>query len=133
VTDPGASRATAAALLSGSDLTTHTSVKGDPGPALHPVVQRFLDELPVEQRERYAGRCAEAVVVSDRLRHLEATSGEILSAIPARAALWGARLTVVAVREPEDPTHRSQLVPCRSCAALLEWLGIELVTETATG
>ena len=119
--------ATAGALLVGGDVFTHTSVKGDRPPNLHALVARFLAELAPEQRERYAGRCAEAVLVSDRLHAAEAGKGAPLTAAEARAALWGARLTATRVRQPDDPAHGTYQPPCRSCAALLEWSGIEAV------
>jgi len=119
--------ATAGALLVGGTVHTHTSIKGDQPPRLHPLVERFVENLPVEQRERYAGRCAEAVLVSDRLYEAERGRAAELTAGEARAALWGARVTVTRVREPGDPLHGTYQPPCRSCAPLLEWFGIEPV------
>ncbi len=114
----------AAALLAGGAVHTHTSVKGDVEPALHPLVARFVEDLLAEQRERFTGRCAELVLVSDRL--YAASPGE-LTAGEARAALWGARITATRIREHGDPAHGTVQPPCRSCAALLDWFGIEPV------
>lgn len=117
---------TAGALLVDGTIYRHSAVRGDVAPDLHPLVRRFLHELPTVQRERYAGWCAEAVLVSDRLYAAEGGRPGSLSAAQARAALWGARLTVVRVREPGDPDHGGESPPCRSCAALLDWCGIEV-------
>ena len=119
--------AVAGALLAGGKVHTHTSVKGDQPPRLHPLVERFVDELPVEQRERYVGRCAELVLISDRLYEAESGRAKELTAGEARAALWGARITATRVREQGDPAHGTYQPPCRSCAALLEWFGVEVV------
>jgi hypothetical protein len=119
--------ATAGALLVSGAVHTHTSIKGDQPPRLHPLVERFLTNLPVEQRERYAGRCAEAVLISDRLYEAESGRATELTAGEARAALWGARITATRIREPGDPLHGTYQPPCRSCAPLLDWFGIEPV------
>jgi hypothetical protein len=116
---------TAAALLVGDAVHQHTSVRGETPPDLHPLVRRFLHELPVEQTERYTGWCAEVVLVSDRLYAAEREGGQPLSPVAARAALWGAQLSLCLIRPAGDPDHGRAIAPCRSCAALLEWLGIE--------
>ncbi len=121
--------ATAGALLVGGQVHTHTSIKGDQQPRLHPLVERFLDGLAVEQRERYAGRCAEVALVSDRLYAAESGRSGEFTAGEARAALWGARMTATRIREPGDPAHGTYQPPCRSCVALLEWFGIETVAS----
>ncbi|GAA0726650.1 hypothetical protein Drose_12130 [Dactylosporangium roseum] len=120
---------TAGALLVGGTVHQHTSVRGDAPPDLHPLVRRFLHELPAEQRERYAGSCAEVVLVSDRLHAAEREAGRPLTAAAARAELWGARMSVCFIREDGDPAHGRPAPTCRSCAALLEWLGVEVVAE----
>lgn len=118
---------TAAALAAGGIVYSHSSVRGDVAPDLHPLVRRFLHDLPIELTERYAGWCAETVLISDRLYEAERAAGGELSAAAARQSLWGATISVSRVREPGDPTHGQPQPPCRSCAALLEWLGIEVV------
>ncbi len=120
---------TAGALLVGGTVYRHTSVRGDTPPDLHPLVRRFLHELPTHRRERYAGWCAETVLVSDRLYAAERANGGTLTAAAARAELWGARMSVVWVREPGDQAHGRAAVTCRSCASLLEWLGVEVGGE----
>jgi hypothetical protein len=120
---------TAAALLVGEAIYQHTSIRGDTAPDLHPLVRRFLHELPIESRERYVGWCAETVIVSDRLYAAERLAGRSLTATAARAELWGARMSVCLIREEGDPAHGRTTPPCRSCAALLEWLGVEVIDE----
>lgn len=117
---------TAGALLVGDAMYQHTSIRGDTPPELHPLIRRFLHELPVEARERFAGYCAEVVLVSDRLYEAERLIGAPLTAAAARAELWGARLSLVHIREPGDPVHGRPARPCRTCTALLDWLGIEV-------
>ncbi|MGC5033690.1 YwqJ-related putative deaminase [Micromonospora sp. DT229] len=117
----------AGALLVDGTVHTHTSVRGDVAPRLHPVVRRFLDELPVGQRERFTGWCAEPVLISDRLYAAEA-DGPPLNSARARSLLWGAKVHLTRVREEGDPRHGEAQPPCRSCAALLDWFGMETLT-----
>ncbi|HEY2673150.1 MAG TPA: YwqJ-related putative deaminase [Rugosimonospora sp.] len=120
---------TAGALLVNGIVHQHTSVRGETPPDLHPLVRRFLHELPAELRERYTGWCAEAVLVSDRLYEAQAENGGTLTANVARAHLWGAQLSLCWIREAGDPAHGRVAAPCRSCAAMLEWFGVEVVEE----
>jgi hypothetical protein len=124
---------TAGAILVDGVIRRHTAVRGDVAPDLRPLVRRFLHDLPTAQRERFAGWCAETVLVSDQLYQAERSQGTSLSAAHARAALWGAQLSVVWVRETGDPAHGTPYPPCRSCAALLEWFGVEPVVDTTPG
>ncbi|MBL6277266.1 hypothetical protein JMF97_13980 [Micromonospora fiedleri] len=117
----------AGALLADGTIHTHTSVRGRTAPELHPIVRRFLHGLPVGQRERFTGWCAEPVLISDRLYAAEA-DGPPLDAARARALLWGAKLRLTRVREEGDPRHGEVQPPCRSCAALLDWFGMEALT-----
>ena len=117
----------AAALLVGGRVHTHTSVRGDLAPELHPLVCRLLHGLPVDQRERFAGWCAEPVLISDQLYAVQDPSAAGLSPAAARAALWGARLRLTLIREPDDPAHGQTVAPCRSCRQLLDWFGVEVL------
>ncbi len=114
----------AGALLLGGTVHTHTSIRGDAAPALHPVLRKLIDDLPAEQRERFAGRCAETVLISDRLYAAEETPGS-LTAMAARSLLWGAVVQVVRVREDGDPLNGKPQPPCRTCSALFDYFGIE--------
>jgi hypothetical protein len=125
--------ATAGALLVDGQVHTHSSVRGDLRPELHPMIHRALLTLPIARRERYLGWCAEPVLLSDRLFAAAADlpAGATLTPAQARAALRGARITVVRVREPGDASHGTPQPPCRSCAVLLELFGVEVVMAPA--
>ncbi|MFE0035619.1 YwqJ-related putative deaminase [Streptomyces sp. NPDC059015] len=127
---------TVAAALSvrGSTLTC-TAAKGDQAPALHPLVQDFLDTLTSGQRERFTGRCPEAILLS---RHIGATDAarskraqrKPLTPGEARRSLKHAKLTTRRIREDGDPLHGSYAAPCRSCAAMLAHFGVRAVDPT---
>lgn len=119
--------ATAAALLVNGQVFTHTSVRGDLPPELHPMIRRVLTTLPVSRRERFLGWCAEPVLLSDQLfaAGADLPPGVDLTPAQAQAALRGARMVVTRVREHGDPTHGTVQPSCRSCSVLLELFGIE--------
>ncbi|OIV38861.1 hypothetical protein BIV57_03755 [Mangrovactinospora gilvigrisea] len=124
---------TVAAALSvkGSTRTAASGKESEP-PTLHPVIAEFLDALPVRARERWVGRCPEAVLLSRHLAEAEAGRGRRAARKPftdqdARKALKGAKLTLRRIRETGDPDHGTYQAPCRSCAALLEHLGVRTV------
>ncbi|MDH6116671.1 YwqJ-related putative deaminase [Kitasatospora sp. GAS204B] len=125
--------AVAAALsLRGGDVHTLAGRKADQEPELHPLVGEFLTRLPVEHRERFTGRCPEAVLLSNYLGTVESgrskrAAKKPLSLHEARKALKGAKLTTVRIREPDDPAHGTHAPPCRSCAPLLEHFTVQSV------
>ncbi|MFI6443346.1 YwqJ-related putative deaminase [Kitasatospora sp. NPDC050543] len=125
--------AVAAALsLRGGDVHTLAGDKSERRPELHPLIGAFLDALPVEHRERFTGRCPEAVLLSQHLTTVDAarskrSARKPLSLADARKSLKGARLTTVRIREEDDPAHGTHAPPCRSCATLLEHLGVQSV------
>jgi hypothetical protein len=130
--------AVAAALSIRDEVLTCTGVKGEQPPALHPIVRDFLDALPVAQRERFTGRCPEAVLISRHLTSVEATRGKRAARRPltqgeARKALRGAKLTARRIREDGDPAHGAYAPPCRSCAPLLAHLGVRPFDPGADG
>lgn len=124
---------TVAAALSvrGATLTC-TAGRGEEPPALHPLVQDFLDTLTSGQRERFTGRCAEAILIS---RHLTAADGsrskraarKPMTNGEARKALKHAKLTTRRIREDGDPLHGGFARPCRSCTALTAHFGVRVV------
>ncbi|WP_406420263.1 YwqJ-related putative deaminase [Streptomyces sp. NBC_00873] len=129
--------AVAAALSVRGETLTCTAGKGDQPPVLHPLVQDFLDTLTSGQRERFTGRCPEAILLSRQLTAAETgrskraqrkplTSGE------ARRALKHSRLTARRIREDGDPMHGSYAPPCRSCTAMLAHFGVRPVDLTTT-
>ncbi|MGO4462758.1 YwqJ-related putative deaminase [Streptomyces sp. M-16] len=125
----------AAALSVRGETLTGTAGKGDRPPVLHPLVQDFLDTLTSGQRERFTGRCPEAILLS---RHLAAVEGarsrrasrKPLTASEARRSLKHSRITARRIREDGDPLHGSYAPPCRSCDALLTHFGVRPVDLT---
>ncbi|MEU8496370.1 YwqJ-related putative deaminase [Streptomyces lavendulae] len=125
----------AAALSVRGETLTGTAGKGDRPPVLHPLVQDFLDTLTSGQRERFTGRCPEAILLS---RHLTAVEGarsrrasrKPLTASEARRSLKQSRITARRIREDGDPLHGSYAPPCRSCDALLNHFGVRPVDLT---
>ncbi|RDG34995.1 YwqJ-related putative deaminase [Streptomyces corynorhini] len=130
--------AVAAALSVRGETLTCTAGKADQPPALHPLVQDFLATLTSGQRERFTGRCPEAILLS---RHLTAAEGarskrakrKPLTHGEARRSLKHAKLTARRIREDGDPLHGSYAPPCRSCTALLAHFGVRPVDLTENG
>ncbi|MFF9060075.1 YwqJ-related putative deaminase [Streptomyces sp. NPDC101213] len=127
---------TVAAALSvrGATLTS-TAARGDQPPALHPLVQEFLDTLPSDRRDRYTGRCAEALLISRHITTVDTTRSKRAARRPmtngeARKALKQAKLTARRIREDGDPLHGSFATPCRACTALSAHFGVRIVDPT---
>jgi hypothetical protein len=129
---------TVAAALSVRGATlTGTAARGDQPPALHPLVQDFLDTLTSAQRDRFTGRCAEAILISRHIATVDATRSKRAARKPmtngeARKALKQAKLTARRIREDGDPLHGSFAAPCRACTALSDHFGVRVVDPTAT-
>jgi len=122
----------AALSLRGGETHTCAGEKTDRAPELHPLVESFLDGLPAEARERFTGRCPEAVLLSQFFRTVEDTRSRraarrLFTDGDARKALRGARLTTVRIREEGDPAHGSHQPPCRSCGPMLTHFGVQIV------
>ncbi|WP_353943050.1 YwqJ-related putative deaminase [Streptomyces sp. HUAS MG91] len=128
----------AAALSVRGTTLTSTAARGEQAPALHPLVQDFLDTLTSAQRDRFTGRCAEAILIS---RHLASTDTERtekskrarrrpMTMSEARKALKHAKLTTRRIREDGDPLHGGFARPCRACAALTAHFGVRVVDPT---
>ncbi|MFE7134128.1 YwqJ-related putative deaminase [Streptomyces sp. NPDC057638] len=128
--------AVAAALSVRGETLTSTAGRSDRAPVLHPLVQDFLDTLTSAQRERFTGRCSEAILLS---RHLATTDGrrskrarrKPLTYSEAKRALRQAKVTARRIREAGDPLHGTYAPPCRSCAAMLDHFGVRAVDPTA--
>lgn len=130
--------AVAAALSVRGETLTSTAGKADRAPALHPLVQDFLDTLTSGRRERFTGRCPEAVLLSRHLTAVEAGRGKRAAKKPltpgeARRALKHAKLTARHIRDDGDPLHGGYAPPCRSCAALLAHFGVRAVGPRTEG
>ncbi|WJV48225.1 YwqJ-related putative deaminase [Streptomyces flavofungini] len=127
----------AAALSVRGTTLTSTPRRGEDPPDLHPLVQDFLDTLTSGQRERFTGRCAEAVLISRHLTTADAGRSKRAARKPmtngeARKALKHAKLTTRRIREDGDPLHGSFARPCRSCTALTAHFGVRVVDPTAS-
>ncbi|MFD1662332.1 YwqJ-related putative deaminase [Streptomyces caeni] len=128
---------TVAAALSVRGATlTGTAARGDQPPALHPLVQDFLDTLTSGQRDRYTGRCAEVILISRHIAAADAARSKRAARKPmtngeARKALKQAKLTARRIREDGDPLHGSFAAPCRACTALSDHFGVRIVDPTA--
>ncbi|MEU3571829.1 YwqJ-related putative deaminase [Kitasatospora sp. NPDC036755] len=125
--------AVAAALsLKGGEVHTLAGDKDARRPVLHHLVADFLDTLPTEARERFTGRCPEAVLLSQYLGTVDGRRSKRAARKPmtlheARKALKGSRMTTVRIREEGDPAHGSHAPPCRSCAPMLEHFTVRSV------
>ncbi|WP_142152679.1 YwqJ-related putative deaminase [Streptomyces sp. SLBN-31] len=130
---------TVAAALSVRGATlTGTAARGEEPPALHPLVQDFLDTLTSDQRDRFTGRCAETILISRHVATADAARSKRAARKPmtngeARKALKQAKLTARRIREDGDPLHGSFAAPCRACTALSAHFGVRIVDPTATG
>ncbi|MFF4761184.1 YwqJ-related putative deaminase [Streptomyces sp. NPDC001292] len=128
---------TVAAALSVRGATlTGTAARGEEPPALHPLVQDFLDALTSAQRDRFTGRCAETILISRHITAADAARSKRASRKPmsngeARKSLKHAKLTTRRIREDGDPLHGSFAGPCRACTALSAHFGVRVVDPTA--
>lgn len=128
---------TVAAALSvrGTDTLTSTAGKADQPPALHPLVQDFLATLTSGQRERFTGRCPEAILLSRHLTAADTARSKRAARKPltngeARRTLKHAKITARRIREDGDPLHGSYAPPCRSCTAMLAHFGVRAIDPT---
>ncbi|MER5784060.1 YwqJ-related putative deaminase [Streptomyces mobaraensis] len=117
---------TAASLLVQGRIFSMTNLVGEGEPDLHPAVKSFFDTLPTELREPYLGYCAESALVSDQFWGLDEERGDGRSATldEGAAHFAGALIMSRKIRENGDPEHGEATVPCRSCTALLDRLGV---------
>ncbi|MFF8728229.1 YwqJ-related putative deaminase [Streptomyces sp. NPDC015171] len=129
---------TVAAALSVRGATlTGTAARSDQPPALHALVQDFLDALTSAQRDRFTGRCAETILISRHIAAADAARSKRAARRPmtngeARKALKHAKLTARRIREDGDPLHGSFATPCRTCTALSAHFGVRIVDPAAT-
>ncbi|MEV8389786.1 MULTISPECIES: YwqJ-related putative deaminase [unclassified Streptomyces] len=119
----------AASLLVHGQIFSHTNLGGDDQPDLHPAVLEFFDALPVEQREPFIGYCAESALVSDQLWGLDRrrTDGGTTTLEDAATHFTSAALVAQKIRGHGDPEHGTPAQVCRSCSALLDRLGIDVI------
>ncbi|MEU9730520.1 YwqJ-related putative deaminase [Streptomyces sp. NPDC048002] len=127
----------AAALSVRGATLTGTAARGDQAPALHPLVQDFLDALTSAQRDRFTGRCAETILISRHLTTADSARSKRAARKPltsgeARKILKQAKLTTRRIREDGDPLHGSFAAPCRACTALSAHFGVRVVDPAST-
>ncbi|MFC0508143.1 SUKH-3 domain-containing protein [Micromonospora costi] len=119
--------ATAHLGLDGRLFRAH-GAKGDVPLRHHPLVRRYLDDLPPGRLARGGDRHAELIVVSDVLHeydHRRAAEGIAPMGMgDAEALLGAARFEVFRVREPGDPYGGPAERPCDSCLAFLVRFGV---------
>ncbi|MCX4984180.1 YwqJ-related putative deaminase [Streptomyces sp. NBC_00572] len=122
---------TAASLLIHGTITSHTNLTGDGEPHLHPAVREFFDGLPPALRVSFVGYCAESALVSDELFGLDRQRGDDRTVTLDEAAshFAGAALVARKIRPHGDPEHGTEADVCRSCAALLDRLGISILHD----
>lgn len=117
-------------LLLRDVVTSHTSLKGAADAILHPLIDAFLRELPIEHREMFRFDCAEATLVSNRLIEFEDSRGTgPLSWPEAVEYCSGGTVFLSRVQDPTDPEHGAVAAPCKSCTRLLAALGIEVLAS----
>lgn len=115
-------------LIEGS-IFSQTNLMGDGEPDLHPAVSTFFDALPTSLREPFIGYCAESALISDQLWSLDEgrADGSWMGLDEAGPHFAGAVIVSKLIREHGDPEHGRTTLPCRSCTALLERLGVEIM------
>ncbi|MEV6307672.1 YwqJ-related putative deaminase [Streptomyces sp. NPDC051840] len=121
----------AASLLVNGQIFSQTNLSGEGLPDLHPAVQDFFDILPTEDREYFAGYCAESALVSDQLWGLDRQRPDRRTTTLDEAAphFTGAALVAKKIRSQGDPDHGTPARVCRSCSALLDRLGIDVISS----
>ena len=127
----------AAALSVRGATLTGTAARGDQPPPLHPLVQDFRATHTSAQRDRFTGRCAEALLISRHIAAADAARSRRAARRPmtngeARKALKQAKLTARRIREDGDPLHGSFASPCRACTALSAHFGVRIVDPEAS-
>ncbi|WP_328688649.1 YwqJ-related putative deaminase [Streptomyces caniferus] len=110
-------------------VLSQTNLAGAGKPNLHPAVDRFFRFLPAQFREPFMGYCAESALVSDQLWHLDEQRPEESPTTLESSASHFADAVILSrlIREPGDPDHGKPTLPCRSCTALLDELGVRIM------
>jgi hypothetical protein len=125
------SPAVAAHITIDGRLFIARGAKGDQVIRHHPLVQRYLDELPAGHLVRGGERHAELIVLSDVLHEADRVRLELggtpVTLDEARRWLGGAQFETFHIREQYDPLGGTPAEPCESCIvalvdfALLPW------------
>lgn len=91
-------------------VNTFTGASKAPRVELHPRLQAALDRVPLAERSKFHGKCAEI----NALDH----------ALKGSARVDDSVIQTRRVRKVGDPIHGSPHRPCESCGAVLRDLGI---------
>ncbi|MEU3354800.1 YwqJ-related putative deaminase [Streptomyces sp. NPDC037389] len=120
--------AVASSLLIQNTIVSQTSLFGEGTPRLHPTVQAFFDALPDDLREPFLGTCAESALISDQFWGLDdrRTDGQVTGLAEARPYFEGSVMLSRKIRPHNHPEHGQPTLPCRSCTALLDALGVRV-------
>lgn len=121
----------AASLLVNGQIFSQTNLGGEGRPDLHQAVRDFFDALPTQHREYFVGYCAESALVSDQLWGLDRQrpDGGTTTLDEAASHFTGAALVAKKIRSQGDPDHGAPAQVCRSCSALLDRLGIDVISS----
>ncbi len=122
-------------LLHDGVVTSHTSAtqyEGKDKPDLHPGAQQVYDEVKAihdSQGTRPGaghGKCAEAMLLSDRLRQLDPSGTSLTTIDKVREAMAGAQMYSVQIGRDRRGLlqHNDYKEPCPSCAIALDITGI---------
>ncbi|MCX4984178.1 YwqJ-related putative deaminase [Streptomyces sp. NBC_00572] len=123
-------------LLHDGVVTSHSSATkgaGQKTPDLHPAMQSIYDDVERQIKADGGfpgaghGKCAEANLVSDRLRQLDPDGTGISSADHVRDAMRGSQVYSVQIGEqikPHPLGHGEYKPPCRSCAIAMDMAGV---------
>ncbi|RSS82348.1 hypothetical protein EF918_07355 [Streptomyces sp. WAC06614] len=130
----------AGSLLHDGVVTSHTSATKGAGqkfPDLHPALADIYQQVEAQIRANDGkpgaghGKCAEAHLVSDRLRRLDPAGTSISTVDDVRKAMRGAQMYTVQIGNQVQPTplaHGQYKEPCRSCRIALDMAGITAFT-----
>ncbi|MFD2010202.1 YwqJ-related putative deaminase [Streptomyces narbonensis] len=122
-------------LLHDGVVTSHSSTtkwEGQDKPNLHPAAQDIYDQVKAradaagERTGAGHGKCAEANLLSDRLRQLDPDGTSIRTLDQVREAMNGAQMYSVQIgKDPKGLlAHNDYKAPCPSCAVALDMAGI---------
>ncbi|MCD2463701.1 hypothetical protein MBT42_09030 [Streptomyces sp. MBT42] len=126
-------------LLHDGVITSHSSAtkwEGQDKPDLHPAAQDIYDQVRtvIEGEGRVVGgghgQCAEALLLSDRLRQLDPSGTSISTLDHVRRAMDGAQMYTVQIGPDRRGNfeHNEYKPPCRSCEIALGMAGIHAHT-----
>ncbi|WP_327143740.1 YwqJ-related putative deaminase [Nocardia sp. NBC_01327] len=123
--------ATASSLLIKGKIFSQTSMFGEGKPNHHPAVEAFIKAQLTSPAQRFPGNCAELALVSDQLWGLDSgrADGRFSSLDDAAQHFRGAVIVSKKIRPGGNPEHGQLTQPCEICTALLNTLGVQVLSE----